>query len=98
MVTLVFQAVFVGSRACAANHYIIAEKCPYLVRMVCNVQFGDRRLHRIVVDHSFVIPFGKCRNAHGIAENLHLIYCLQGASISNVFRKIWKLLDKYCSY
>ena len=21
--------VFVGSRACAANHYVIAEKCPY---------------------------------------------------------------------
>ena len=21
--------VFVGSRACAANHYVIAQKCPY---------------------------------------------------------------------
>ena len=22
-------SIFVGSRACAANHYVIAEKCPY---------------------------------------------------------------------
>ena len=42
--------------------------------MLCRVQFGDRRLHRIVVDHSFVISFGKCRNAHGIAENRHLLF------------------------
>ena len=52
-----------GSRAFAANplranHYVKAEKCPYF-------RFVKRRLHRIVVDHSFVISFGKCRNAHG---------------------------------
>ena len=23
------KRLFVGSRACAANHYVIAEKCPY---------------------------------------------------------------------
>ena len=22
--------LFVGSRACAANHYVIAQKCPYI--------------------------------------------------------------------
>ena len=86
--------VFVGSRACAANHYVIAEKCPYF-RIVCRVQFGDRRLHRIVVDHSFVISFGKCRNAHGTAENKHFIVYKERAF---VFRKIWKLFDKYCPY
>ena len=33
--------VFVGSRACADNHYVIAEKCP-----VCPIfgDFGERRL------------------------------------------------------
>ena len=33
--------VFVGSRACAANHYVIVEKCP-----VCPIfgDFGERRL------------------------------------------------------
>ena len=49
------------------------------ISMVCNVQFGDRRLHRMVVDHLFVTSFGKCRKAHGLVKID--IYCLQGASI-----------------
>ena len=34
---------------------------------------------RTGLDHAIVIPFGKCRKAHGIAEKN--ISCLQGASI-----------------
>ena len=53
--------VFVGSRACAANHYVILEKCPVFVRYA----MSNRRsaISRIVVDHAFVVAFGKCRNA-----------------------------------
>ena len=35
------QHVFVGSRACAANHYVIVEKCGYLE--MCVHIFGERR-------------------------------------------------------
>ena len=91
--TQLYHIIFVGSRACAANHYVIAEKCPYGFRMVCNVQFGDRRLHRIVVDHSFVISFGKCRNAYGLLKMD--IYCLQGASfcIQEDLGTFWQILS-----
>ena len=55
-------------RACAANHYVIVEKCPYAMPNLAIVDFTDRRLHRIE----------KCRNApgnaHGIAENRHLTF------------------------
>ena len=61
--------VFVGSRACAANHYVIAEKCP-----VCPI-FGER------VDYAFVNSRGKCRNAHGIVGNRNSCLQLQGVNI-----------------
>ena len=35
-------SVFVGSRACAANHYVIAEKCGNVCPYVHI--FGERRL------------------------------------------------------
>ena len=37
-----FQAVFVGSRACAANHYVIAEKCPSRAVKRNNCSFCDK--------------------------------------------------------
>ena len=33
--------VFVGSRACAANHYVIAEKCPYVMSSSAIVDFTE---------------------------------------------------------
>ena len=35
------QKVFVGSRACAANHYVIAEKLPY-VQFSSGVDLANR--------------------------------------------------------
>ena len=33
--------IFVGSRACAANHYVIAEKCPYVMSNSAIVDFTE---------------------------------------------------------
>ena len=49
-----FFLIFVGSHACAANHYVIAEKCghacPHLRRA---------SIWRTGVDQAFVVAFGK---------------------------------------
>ena len=50
--------LFVGSRACAANHYVIAEKVSGMSNL--------RRLRRASITRSLTL--GKCRNAYGIAE------------------------------
>ena len=48
-ISLKYLTVFVGSRACAANHYVITEKCP-----VCNVQiFGDFAERRLRIRYTF---------------------------------------------
>ena len=66
-------------RACAANHYVIVEKCPYVMPNSAIVDFTDRRLHRIE----------KCRNApgnaHGIAENRYLLFTRSGHLYSERF-------------
>ena len=46
--------VFVGSRACAANHYVIAEKCGYACPHLRRAS-----IWRTGVDQAFVVAFGK---------------------------------------
>ena len=52
--------IFVGSRACAANHYAIAEKC----NGVCPI-FGERRFSEQVPMRRSLSLSERCRNARG---------------------------------
>ena len=74
-----------GSRACAANHYVILEKCPVFVRYA----MSNRRssISRIVVDHAFVVAFGECRNAQlhmDIDISYFDILCFSQANVCTV--------------
>ena len=61
----------VGSRACAANHYVITESVRYVMSKSSATSAS--------VVYAFVIPFGKCRNA---TELLKLaIFCLHGVRL-----------------
>ena len=56
--------VFVGSRACAANHYDIVEKCGYSCP-----HFGEFRFREQLAIRRSLQLSENYRNAHGIAEN-----------------------------
>ena len=77
------NTLFVGSRACAANHYVILEKCPVFVRYA----LSNRRssISRIVVDPAFVVAFGKCRMHNGIDISYFDMLCFsQQANVCTV--------------
>ena len=56
--------VFVGSRACAANHYVIVEKCGY-PKMYVHI-FGERRCSEQLPIWSSLWLSENCRNPPGM--------------------------------
>ena len=71
------------------QHYWLTMKVGYVpssppptahpINGVVTISMYSQFEHEIGLDQAFVIAFGNCRSAHGIAENV--VYNLQGTSI-----------------
>ena len=76
---LVICVIFVGSRACAANHYVIAGKCPYAIYLCMSTSSTDCRLsEQVSITQSLHLSGNVVKHTELLKKN---ISCLQGASI-----------------
>ena len=81
-----------GSRACAANHYVIAselviaEKCPYVMSNSAILDFPEW----------FSIIRSLYRSENVARRTVLLKIDIVYKERRFVFRKIWKFFDKYC--
>ena len=71
--------IFVGSRACAANHYVIAGKCPHGIYLCMSTSSTDCRLsEQVSITRSLYLSGNVVKHTELLKKN---ISCLQGTSI-----------------
>ena len=82
---------FVGSRACAANHYVIAGKCPYGIYLCMSTSSTDCRLsEQVSITRSLYLSENVVKHTE-LLKKTFLVY----KERAFVFTTIWRLFDKY---
>ena len=82
-----------GSRACAANHYVIAGKCPYGIYLCMSTSSTDCRLSEQVSITQSLYLSGNVVKHTELLKKTFLVY--KGEHLYLRVTTIWSLFDKY---